>query len=272
MVRCHNEFLQNEAPEAELTPVIAGEDSIMETVYDFDTHVQTQFEEELALHKAAVEYCDKQIAEIGDTPEHQWAKKEYEAVKADHLKRIPEIEKHLSEHFKGGKIVATIKTADTQKIQEQLDAANYAGDAVQLKLIGDTHTFIGVPEKDPEAPGMYVLYKSNESQANGDAPISPMFALDAVERIYDTFVDPTDGATEASKMATRLQQKLSATELAQGMAVEGENKEETEAGKTLARLSKKAARLGNYDFDIHGGRNWKLEATDEGQKLKRVEN
>jgi len=41
---------------------------------------------------------------------------------------------------------------------------------------------------------------------------------------------------------------------------------------TVARLQKKAARLGNYDFDIHGGRNWKLEAGDDGLKIKRLEN
>jgi hypothetical protein len=39
----------------------------------------------------------------------------------------------------------------------------------------------------------------------------------------------------------------------------------------IASLKKKAERLGNYDFDIHGGKNWKLEACEDGkQKLKRV--
>ena len=39
----------------------------------------------------------------------------------------------------------------------------------------------------------------------------------------------------------------------------------------IASLRKKAERLGNYDFDIHGGTNWKLEACEDGkQKLKRV--
>lgn len=38
------------------------------------------------------------------------------------------------------------------------------------------------------------------------------------------------------------------------------------------RLAKKAARLGNYDFDIHGGKNWVLEASEDGvQKIVRKE-
>jgi len=42
-----------------------------------------------------------------------------------------------------------------------------------------------------------------------------------------------------------------------------------EANK-IAGLKKKAARLGNYDFDVHGGQNWELEASDDGQKIKRI--
>lgn len=36
------------------------------------------------------------------------------------------------------------------------------------------------------------------------------------------------------------------------------------------RIAKKAARLGNYDFDVHGGKNWELEDTDGKQKINRV--
>lgn len=40
----------------------------------------------------------------------------------------------------------------------------------------------------------------------------------------------------------------------------------TSSKAKIANLLKKAARLGNYDFDTHGGENWKLEACEDGKK------
>jgi hypothetical protein len=43
--------------------------------------------------------------------------------------------------------------------------------------------------------------------------------------------------------------------------------------KVMARrLAKKAARLGNWDFDVREGQTWKVEAGEDGkQKLTRVQ-
>ena len=158
------------------------------------------------------------------------------------------------------------KTAATPDVQQQLEIAHEDGDVVKLRLVGQDVAFTGVPERDPDAPGMYVLYRDNESKVNGEAPTSPLFSLDSVDRIYDRYVDPTSGA---ETVAARLARKLAYTELTQGVTVEGE-KVEDPIKAARQRLAKKAARLGNYDFDIHGGRNWKLEASEDGQKIKRV--
>jgi len=31
-------------------------------------------------------------------------------------------------------------------------------------------------------------------------------------------------------------------------------------------LTKKAERLGEYEFDVHGGENWTIEAGEDGKK------
>ena len=123
-----------------------------------------------------------------------------------------------------------------------LDAAAYAGDVVEVTFkshTGASTTLSGVPEKavanGVELPGVYDLYASNEAKANGDAPVAstiPLTDISAVKLLTDV-----DGDT----------------------------------GKKVSSLAKKAARLGVYDFDIHGGKNWELEATAEGAKLKRRE-
>ena len=49
-------------------------------------------------------------------------------------------------------------------------------------------------------------------------------------------------------------------------------KVKVEVTASLNRLQKKAARLGNYDFDVHGQKNWVLEKEGSEQKIKRIKN
>lgn len=76
------------------------------------------------------------------------------------------------------------KVISKQALDEKkltLDAASSDGSLVQLRLVGNTNIFTGVPEKDADAPDMWVLYRDNESQANGEAPVTPLFSLDMIE-------------------------------------------------------------------------------------------
>lgn len=155
----------------------------------------------------------------------------------------------------------TKQAVTTADIQRQLDAANADGDIIKLKLVNSDAIYMGVPEKDPDAPGMYVLYKDNESKVNGEAPSSPLFALDSVAKIYDKLSDPFSGASETeASLVDRLSSKLG------GLIKSSESEKEVDGYYVMGEHSsvgwyktKEEAEKACTQLNYRGGANYRVE-------------
>jgi len=101
---------------------------------------------------------------------------------------------------------SSLKMADISDFKLKLDAANSDGSLLKLRLVGQPMIYMGVPEMVDGVAGTYVLYSNNESKVNGEAPVSPTFSLDDVEKVFDKLEDsdPIEpDATAAKKTAKR---------------------------------------------------------------------
>jgi hypothetical protein len=166
-----------------------------EFLADFDAEIKSDLNIDDTMVYYAATLSDRSVGIQGEALSPSF--KTVEEVENFILKHKDEIEKEFEKDAPDfSRFTKQATNQSREEIQQRLTAANSDGDLLQVKCVGKDDIYVGVPESENEEKTEWALYKGNESKVSGEQPVSPVFTLDEVEKVFGKI-----STTESKKTA-----------------------------------------------------------------------